>query len=58
LSTTGPGIARSESNSSLGYGFGVMYNTGPFNFRVGYESLFNDDGIEIDGVNVGGGYRF
>ncbi|MCE2744545.1 MAG: porin family protein [Burkholderiales bacterium] len=58
LSTTGPGIQTSESNSSLGYGFGVMYNTGPFNFRVGYESLFNDDGIEIDGMNVSGGYRF
>lgn len=58
LTTTGPGIRTSQSGSSWNYGFGVMYNTGPLNLRIGYESLFNDGGTEIDGVNIGGSYHF
>lgn len=58
LTTSTPGFQTSESDTSLGYGFGVMYNNGPFNFRVGYENLYSDEGTEIDGVNVSGLYRF
>ena len=58
LTASAPGFQASESDTGLGYGFGVMYNSGPFNFRVGYENLYSDDGTEIDGMNVAGSYRF
>ena len=58
LTASAPGLRVKESDSSLSYGFGAMYNTGPFNFRIGYENLYSDDGVEIDGVNIGGSYRF
>lgn len=53
-----PGVQVSESDSSLSYGFGVMYTTGPLNLRVGYENLYSDDDLEIDGLNVAGTYQF
>lgn len=58
LSANGNGTQASESDTGLGYGFGLMYSTGALNLRIGYESLYSQDGVEIDGVNVGGSYRF
>ena len=58
LTASGPGFQASASETGLGYGFGVMYSTGPLNFRIGYENLYSDEGAEIDGVNVAGSYRF
>lgn len=58
LTASAPGVQANASDTGLGYGFGVMYSTGPLNFRIGYENLYSDDGTEIDGVNVGGSYRF
>lgn len=59
LTASAPGFAdESYSDSGLGYGFGLMYSTGPLDLRVGYESLYSDEGIEVDGMNLSGSYRF
>lgn len=58
LTASAPGLDGSASETGMSYGYGVMYNTGPFNLRIGYENLYNEDGAEIDGWNVGASYRF
>lgn len=48
----------SASETGVNYGFGLMYSTGPLNFRVGYENLYSDEGADIEGLNVGGSLQF
>lgn len=58
ISASAPGISESASESSANYGFGLMYTTGPWSVRGGYESLFDKGGTEATGVTLTATYAF
>lgn len=58
ISVTAPGLSGSDSETSANYGFGLMYTTGPWSVRGGYESLFDKNDLEATGVTLTATYAF
>jgi opacity protein-like surface antigen len=59
LSIPGASASESDSDSDFSYGVGAKYNFNP-RMSVGLDWMryFDKDGVTIDGVTVGFGYRF
>jgi opacity protein-like surface antigen len=58
-SAGGFSASESDSDSDFSYGVGVKYNFNPrTSVGLDYMRYFDKDGLTIDGVTVGFGYRF
>ena len=51
-------VRITDSDTGLSYGAGVQYDMGNLGLRVGYESIYDSNGIEVDGFKLTGIYRF
>lgn len=58
VSVSAPGVSASGSETSVSYGAGLMFTSGRFAVRGGYESLFDKQGVEGDGVTLTATYAF
>lgn len=58
-SALGVSASESESDSDFSYGVGLKYNFNPrMSAGLDYMRYFDKDGLTVDGVTVGFGYRF
>jgi opacity protein-like surface antigen len=59
VSALGFSESASDSDSDFSYGAGLKYNFDPrMSVGLDYMRYFDKDGVKIDGVTVGFGYRF
>ncbi|CAG4884917.1 Porin family protein [Georgfuchsia toluolica] len=59
IEANGGGVTDSDSESDFAYGVGVQYSFSPKAYVTGgYMNLLDKDGIEVDGWNIGVGYKF
>jgi opacity protein-like surface antigen len=59
VSAPGISVSASDSDSDFSYGAGLKYNFDPrMSVGLDYMRYFDKDGVTIDGVTVGFGYRF
>ncbi|CAG4884912.1 Maltoporin (maltose/maltodextrin high-affinity receptor, phage lambda receptor protein) [Georgfuchsia toluolica] len=49
----------SDSESDFAYGVGLQYSFSPKAYVTGgYMNLYDKDGVQVDGWNIGVGYKF
>ncbi|MCQ8895434.1 porin family protein [Limnobacter humi] len=52
------GVGFKDDKGSLNYGAGVMYSTGPYSVRAGYEALYDRGNSQADGFALTATYAF
>ena len=51
-------VRVTDRDTGMSYGGGVQYDMGNLGLRAGYESIYDSNGIEVDGIKITGIYRF